>query len=186
MSQKVRESKGLTVVEMLCATLILILLALMLNTGMQMAMENYRRMVLRSEVDLLLSSLSNVLADELRYASNVVLEASPNPTKVDKYNSPLYGKDTKLSVKDGEENKGQVYAGAFPVLPDGAYGGQMWNYGVPPEDGMSITYDKNTQTFEVKIKVSEMQANGTFSGVSAEQTFNVRCLNPNPSPSPSP
>lgn len=190
MVQKAHDDKGLTLVEMLCATLILIMLTLMLNTGMQLAMESYRSMVMYSEVNLLLSSLSDVVADELRYASNAAQTpdtVSPNVT----YNSLLYGQGTKLSVGDGTggRNKGQIYAvvpdstdstvsNAFPVLPDASYGGQSWIYGVSPADGMSITYDVSGQSFEVKIKVSEMQADGTFSGLSAEQTFHIRCLNP--------
>lgn len=184
MFQKVRESKGLTLVEMLCATLILILLTLVLNTGMQMALESYRRMVLHSEVNLLLSSLSDAVADELRYASDVtpIAPGGTTPANVT-YNSLLYGKETKLSVGDGTDgkNNGQIYAilqngTPIPVLPDGSYGRQPWIYGIP-SDGVVITYHEAQRLFEVTIKVSEMQADGSFSGFSAEQTFNIRCLN---------
>lgn len=181
MLHKMRDSQGLTMVEMLCATIILMLLALMLNSGLQMAMNSYRRMVLRSEADLLLATLSDVLTDELRYARNVTTKTSGTDIILDNYDSWLYGEDTVLTVDDGSDNKGQIKAGTFFVLPDASYGGGTWKYGVP-SDGMKITYDSDKQTFTVSLTVQEMQPQPdgtvTFSGITAESgDFKVHCLN---------
>ena len=68
MRKKLKDTSGLTMVEMLCAVLILILLVLMINTGIHMAIRNYYSLTSESETDLLLSSLTDSLADKLRYA----------------------------------------------------------------------------------------------------------------------
>lgn len=200
MLHKMRDSRGLTMVEMLCAAAILILLALMVNTGLHMAMDSYRRMVLHSEANLLVSTLSDVLTDELRYASNVT---ALSPTTI-KYSSRLYLDDTTLTVGNGNDsasaadglgkNKGQIYAkttkGAsadwklYPVLTDASYGGDTWSYGVP-DGGLKITIGSDN-IFKVELKVQEKQPDGTFSGITAEKTFSVRCLNPISVSSPPP
>lgn len=68
MRKKLKDTGGLTMVEMLCTVVILILLILMMNTGMHMAVRNYYYLTSESETELLLSSLTDTLADKLRYA----------------------------------------------------------------------------------------------------------------------
>lgn len=196
MIHKTRDSRGLTMVEMLCAVAILVLFALMLNTGLNMAMDNYRSMVLRSEADILVSTLSNVLTDELRYARNVEFNGD-NTLK--QYDSLLYGEDTKLTVGTGasEKKEGQIYAETnasvapvdpavatvpYAVLPESSYGKGMWSYGVDPASaatGMKITRVIGENCFEVKLHVKEKKG-GSFIDIIPERTFYVRCLNPLP------
>ena len=71
MRKKLSRSEGLTLVEMLAAVVILVLLGLILNAGLHMALNSYRTMCAQSETELLLSTLLNTLADDLRYASDV-------------------------------------------------------------------------------------------------------------------
>lgn len=202
MLQKVRENQGLTLVEMLCATVILLLLGLLINTGLHMAVSNYRRMVLQSESQLLMSTLSDVLADELRYAK-LAPDPSPSPAvpplEVLSYSSGRYGSNAKLKVCAGDNiNGGQIYvedASASPspapyyILPAGSYGGETWACGVKPDD-LKITYDSGTGLFNVELKVTEMTLTKDASGnmirafVSpspplAETKFTVRRLNSN-------
>lgn len=194
LTDKLKESQGLTFVEMLCAILILSLLSLLINSGLHMAQRSYHSMVLQSETRLLLSTLSDALADELRYAGNVEVDAADGTLKT--YRSGLYGEKTTLKVKKDQavdkEKHGQIYAEAplpgsvtptsYLLLPDGAYGGKMWLCGVPA-DGMKISYDAATKLFTVELKVLEMKREGTdersfvTSGISAETKFTVRCLN---------
>lgn len=71
MRRKLAGHEGLTLVELLAAVVILILLGLILNAGLQMAMTSYRAMIAQSETELLLSTLADILADDLRYAEDV-------------------------------------------------------------------------------------------------------------------
>lgn len=69
MRRKLKDTGGFSFVEMLCATVILVLLCMMMYTGIQMAVKTYREVTAESELRLLRSSLSDVLTDRLRYAS---------------------------------------------------------------------------------------------------------------------
>lgn len=195
MRYKLRDSRGLTLVEMLCATLILIMLVLLIGSGTHMAMDSYKRMVVRSEMELLMSSLSNALADELRYASDI----NPSSGTLTDYRSWRYGGSTKLSVQTGSENKkrvGMVVAGSgaggpFLIVASGSYGGETWAGGVVA-DGLKITYDAADRAFNVELKVQEMRLNAAgereyvSGGLELSQEFKVRRLNPDPSSTPVP
>lgn len=162
MKRKLRSERGLTLVEMLCAVAVLMLLALMLNTGLQMAMGSYRDLTAQSEAQMLLSTLSDALADDLRYARNVEADADK---KLIKYDSDSYGSDPHGVGDFLKIDSGQVLANGKRVLPSGAYGNGAYKV-----QQMDVSYDSGF--FKVELKVE--QANGT---VSAETEFTVRCLN---------
>lgn len=65
--QKLKNSRGLTLVEMIAAVGVLALLGLMLNTGLSMAQDSYNKMTGEAESQLLLSTLTDLLSNELRY-----------------------------------------------------------------------------------------------------------------------
>ena len=71
MTRKWKDSRGLTLVETLCAVAILVLLGLLVNTGLNLAMRGYRELTAQSELELLGSTLTSALADELRYAGRL-------------------------------------------------------------------------------------------------------------------
>lgn len=187
MRHKLRDSQGLTLVEMLCATLILIMLALLIGSGTHMATDNYRRMVLRSEMEILRSNLCDALADELRYASDIEVGADGALTS---YRSGRYGEKTSLGVQTASgKRKGMVTASntavgedPFLVVSSGSYGGETWAGGV---DELKITYASGI--FTVKLKLREMRMDGddnrefVTNGLELllEDT-SVRCLNPKP------
>lgn len=163
MREKLRSEQGLTLVELLCTVVILMLLGLMLNTGMQLAMRSYQDMTAQSEAQMLLSTLSDALADDLRYARDVDTEADG---KLKSYSSDSYGR-ASLTI-----DSGQVKANGKRVLPAGAYGNGT--YGVALRDDGTYDFDVtyNNGFFKVKLRVAQM--NGT---VSAGTEFTVRCLN---------
>ena len=65
---KLRARRGMTVIETLAAALVLILLGLMLHTGLLLARQSYDDMTSEAETQLLLSTLTDALSGELRYA----------------------------------------------------------------------------------------------------------------------
>lgn len=68
--RKLNNKSGFTLVEMLCCCLIIILLSLVINTELEMVGTLFGSMIAENEAEILLSSASTVLSDELRYAVN--------------------------------------------------------------------------------------------------------------------
>lgn len=161
MRKKLRDSSGLTMVETLCAAAILVLLCLMMNTGIHMAVTNYRTLTGEAEAQLLLSSLSDALADKLRYC--VVTESKVPPQSIG---------EVRVSTDH------QVTVGGDKLLPEGAYG-------EPKADGTrryQVTDASVTEppyavgakpVFTVRLEVKDTQTN-----LSKEANLTVRCLNP--------
>lgn len=164
MSGKLRAERGLTIVELLCAVLILILLGLLLNVGLQLAMHSYQAVTARAESRLLLSSLSEALADDLRYARDVETDADGNLIS---YSSDSYNSAGRASLEISAET-GQVMAGDMHVLPGGAYGNG--NYTVQKMEITCKTLPEGC-FFTVKLRVGQAVGN-----IGAETEFTVRCL----------
>lgn len=162
MKRKLRDSGGVTLVEMLAVTVILILLGLMLNTGLMMAVGSYHDLTAEAEVWLLLSTAADALTDELRYARNV--QTVPETGVLENYNSDSFGPLTALTL--GED--GRIYAGGGRLLPPGAY--RNGDYEV---EKMEITYSSEDACFQVALKVT----GGRTGAISAEAAWMVRCLN---------
>lgn len=172
MERKGKDSRGFTLVEMLCATVILVLLGLLVNTGLNLAVKSYREVTAQSEVELLLSTLTNALTDELHYARDVKQLADGGLIQFHSHRYNYSGNFYTIIRLD----KGKLYAGDYQMVPDGAYSHGTYEI---PEDGLTITFNKDTRVFEVKLKVQ--QAGG---GISAGTEFTVRCLNPESVPNP--
>lgn len=168
MRGKVKDSRGFSLVEMLCATVILVLLGLMINTGLNLAVKSYQDITAQEELELLLSNLSSVLTDDLRYAKKVYVD--PTSKELSRYHSERYNSPgqqyTRLSVKDD----GQLYANTYRMLPSGSYGNGA--YEIPITDGIKIKFENGLFTVDLTVQ----QAGG---GISASTQFTVRCLNPN-------
>lgn len=110
---RLRSQKGVTLMEMIVAAGVLAVLALMLNTGLMMAQNSYYRSVGESESQMLLSTLSDLIARELRYARDVVTEEDGT---LRRYTSANYGRNTTLSL-DSQGSSRQMTAGCFPPEP---------------------------------------------------------------------
>ena len=185
MRKKISGEAGLTVVEMLAATLILILLALMLNTGLQMALRTYQTIIAQNEVELLLSSAVDALADDLRYARDVK-EASATTisdfTAITNftYTSDSFGSGTLLGVKDGQILAVKLKAdgnveNSYRVLSTGAYGKVKDAYKAYTVQTMEIdpNYDSGEVTFTIVLTVTD----GSISASTPKDGVTVRCLN---------
>lgn len=153
---RLRSCRGFTLVETMAAAAVLALLALMLHTGLLMAQRSYVNMTGAAERQLLLSTLGDLLSNELRYARDVVAEPGG---RLERYTSVNYGRNTILSLSDG-----QLAANGLRMLSTGAYGNGAYTL-----DTCAITYDSGT--FQVALEVSGW-------GGSDSAQFSVRCLNP--------
>lgn len=171
MARKWKDSRGLTLVEMLCAVAILVLLGLLINTGLHLAVRSYRDITAQEELELLAASLSDALADDLRYARDPVTD---DDGILQYYHSERYNEgDHTTTLSIGEDNR-QLYASTYRVLPSGAYGNGA--YIIPETDGEGepgfvIKYEDGLFTVDLTVKQAEGE-------LFARAHFTVRCLNP--------
>lgn len=175
MRKKLRDSSGLTMVEMLCATAILVLLCLMMNTGLHMAVRSYQAVTAESETQLLLSSLSDALADKLRYCVVYVDKDSGVYKRCSI--GEIDASSGKLIVQEKDEGTGAVTA-EKPLLPEGAYGNPYGFYKGDYQVAMSPAtlgdiYQKDTNSFEFSLTVTDANL-----GITKTTALTVRCLNP--------
>lgn len=185
MGKKLKDNGGLTLVELLCAVAILVLLCLMMNTGINMAVKTYRDITAESEAELLVSTLSDALADKLRYCV-VTVDSSDN------YKETSIGEVT-LSPDPATDSDAipVVLVGGKMLLPEGAYGAYdkydmayIGKYKVEQVDDPAAAASKKpivqcnitdgTATFTVAFKITSVE-NG---GITQTAEFTVRCLNP--------
>lgn len=160
MRKKLKDSSGLTLVETLCATVILVLLCLVMNVSMQMALADYRALTGEAETQVLLSSLSDALADKLRYC--VVTESKVPPQSIG---------EVGVSIDH------QVTVGGEKLLPEGAYGepdaAGNRRYQVVEPLNLTTVVSGSVPVFTVTLEVKDTQTD-----ISKETVLTVRCLNP--------
>ncbi len=162
MRRKWNSGGGFTLVETLCTVVILVLLYLMLGSGMQAAMKTYRDITAESETQLLLNTLVNAIADELRYAQET---AADSGGVLDAYNG-----GRRLTLSDD----GQVLADGKYLLPTGkdGRGGAYHDY---QAEELEITYNPDTACFTLRLKV--VWKGGDISAKTPEGGVVIRCLN---------
>lgn len=169
MRGKARDSRGFTLVEMLCATVILVLLGLLINTGLNLAVKSYRDITAQEELELLLSTLTDALTDELHYARDVVTETDGT---VKQFHSHRYNYSGNVYTEVRPVD-GKLKAGDYQMVPDGVY--SHGTYEIVTPDGWKLSYVDGLFTVELKVQ----QKGG---GLSAGTQFTVRCLNPDTKP----
>ncbi len=159
--RKLRENKGFSLVEMLACTVVLLLLALVLNTGLQAALDSYHSMIAKSETQLVVSTVIDGLADELRYTGQPEIFEYPAPTDRAGYGLelrdgriyvPAYGGDGKVT-------------GTRRLLPGGVYGNGAYYI-----SELKVQYAEGVFT----IEITAQEINGT---ISSSAVTSVRCLN---------
>lgn len=159
--KKLRAQGGLTLIETLAAAVILTLLCLALNSGMNVATHTYRSVTAESETQLLLSTAADALTQELRFAE----PTSTAGGKLVEYTSASYGLGAKIKINDD----GRLVVNDVPLLPSGVYG-KNGVYELSFPDG-GIAYDPDTKLFTFTLRAEQKDL------AFAEQTFTVRCLN---------
>lgn len=173
MSKKLNCESGLTLVEMLCAVVILILLGLLLNTGLQMAARSYWDLTAHSEAQLLLSTAVDALADELRCARRVTEDGTGGFT----YASDCFGENTGLAVNSDGQIVARNGSTEKRLLSTGAYGSGGAYVVSEMKITPSIPADPDREiTFTVELTVQT--ADGRLRSETPGGGVTVRCLNP--------
>lgn len=164
MRKKLKSSAGFSLVEMLCAVAVLMLLCVLLNSGLSVAMKTYFDLTAEAETQLLLNSLTNAIAGELRYAHEV------SGTE-----DPAYNDGAQITLGSDK----QVYVDGKELLPkekSGTKRGGAYKNGEYQVDEMKIVYDESSACFTVNLKVS--WKGSRISAETPEGGVIIRCLNP--------
>lgn len=155
---KNRAKAGLTLVELLCTIVIMLLVSVGMVEGVNLAVKNYKKSLLSSESQVLCSTLTNLVSDELRYSGAVYWDQSPIA-----FFSRTYGDKCAFD----QNADGQVTLGDEKLLPSKAY-----HLGMKASVTLEKKQDDRDDLFTVTIVVTDS------SGAElAKNEFDVEKLN---------
>ena len=97
--KKLKNNKGYTFVEMMACVVILLLVALISGTGMNLALNNYNLQVFESDSQMLESTLNMYLSDILRYSSEV--KSDTDGTVISFTSDAYYIDEGNFVIEDG-------------------------------------------------------------------------------------
>lgn len=112
--KKLRARRGMTLTEVLVSLLILSLVTVGVVAGVSASLRIYRQAVEASDAQMLASTLSTALMDELRYARDIQTNGS--------FTSDTFGEGSSVEVDDG-----RITVGGQNLLTDAAYAGLRVN-----------------------------------------------------------
>lgn len=158
---KLKDKKGLTLVEMLC-TVAFGACQHGDGVGGALGVRSYAKSVSYSEAQVLCSTLTTTISDELRYSGTLKVDGSGNVTG---FFSQQFGSGDYTAFTTTPE--GHVQLGGKDILPAKAY-----PYGIKAEV-KSLTYDDVSSLFTVRLSVKDSENKNTL----AETTFEVEKLN---------
>ena len=165
MTKQKRKSKaGFTLVEMLCALVVMVLVSCLMAVGVRVAVKAYQTEVMHSEAQVLCSTIRTKVNDELRYAGSIYLTTNGEF-------SSFFSQNCGDKAYYSTNADGQVIltsgTGDHKILPAKSY-----PYGM--KASVEITnYNTTTRIFTVYVQVTE--SDGTT--VLSDSTFQVKQLN---------
>ena len=136
--KKLRNQNGLTLTEMLCTVIIVLLFSSLVAVGANAAVRSFRISMADSQAQELCSTLTTAISDKLRYCT---VEAD-NTVFIQGVGHVYRSADKIFTVND----RGQVYLGENKFL--GAY---AYPEGLKVK-GFSVTYKENVFTVQFQIK----------------------------------
>lgn len=166
---KNKKTAGLTLVEMLCCVVIMLLVSIGMVNGVSLAVRNYQSSLMASESQLLCSTISSLVTDELRYAGAVDWGKDPI-----QFGSPSYGRcyfsqnEKKQVTLNTVSEAGTDTGKSYKLLPSRAY-----HFGMEATVTLAKK-DGSPNTFSVTILVSAPNNGPEL----AKSEFDVEQLNP--------
>lgn len=159
---KLRDRRGFTLTEMLCAVLIVVLISALLVVGIRFAGRTYNSSMKLSEAQELCSTLTSIISDKLRFCGTVTQSEDGGLTQIFIQNvGNVEGEGEAFQLSED----GQVMLGSTKLLSSAAY-----PRGLRVRD-VSLRYDSASGIFTVALQV------GTVDSTLAETDFEVRRLN---------
>lgn len=156
---KLRDRRGFTLTELLCAVLIVLLVSALLTVGVRFAGRTYNSSMQLSEAQELCSTLTSVISDKLRFCGTVTPARTAHIFIQDL--GSVEGEGAAFQV----DADGQLTLGSTRLLSSAAY-----PRGLRVRD-VSLRYDSASGIFTVALQV------GTADSTLAETDFEVRRLN---------
>lgn len=185
---KITCKKGFTLIELLATTLILVLIASSLAVGIPAALNAYEKVTATAEATALLSTLSQSLTDELRYATDIKV-LSKNDPALTSFTSTVYGRGIRPSnADDGTPQDGKIQMVSTLMLP-GAEVPTTTTYPLLSESvytrslksrilNNTITYSNNVFSLTLQIYLPANTINTiNEEAVLAETELKVRAIN---------
>ena len=151
--KRVKDKKGLTLVEMLVCVITLLMVGAICATGTGISIKSYQESRFESNSQMLQSSIETVLSDILRYASNV---KTTSEGVVESFDNLDYGMITGTvlisSSEEGNTEKRFVIkryeaASDMLMLSHNAYAGDLY------VDNFELKYDSETNVFSGSYKI---------------------------------
>lgn len=157
--KKLKSRRAFTLVEMLSVILIILLLTAAAAVIFRLATESYSESLMRSESEILSSTLTSVITDELRYAGSTSVDSDGS---IESLFSQKYG---SLTEGFATEN-GKITLGGRMLLSDKAY-----TYG-QEVTSLSVVYDSERKAFDISFSLTR------DGSVLSEKSFSVKPINP--------
>ncbi|MGN1141650.1 MAG: type II secretion system protein [Oliverpabstia sp.] len=170
--KKLNNSSGMTLVEVLCAVLILLLVTGGMTTTVSLAVRQYQRSIRDSESKVLYSTLMTILRNELTYTTEIKIDNNGNVKQFQSQNYAIEGNlSTIMTDESGDNGYGQILLGnsddvseSMPVVGKGAYSSGLL------AKVTKITYDNASFCFTVYLSIGY---NGTEYYGGTFQVMNV-------------
>lgn len=156
--KKLRNQNGLTLTEMLCTVIIVLLFSSLVAVGANAAVRSFRISMADSQAQELCSTLTTAVSDKLRYCT---VEAD-NTVFIQGVGYVYRSADKIFTVND----RGQVYLGENKFL--GAY---AYPEGLKVKD-FSVEYNGTERVFTVKFQIKDRRDTKL-----AEADFQVKQIN---------
>ena len=156
MRQKIRSSKGFTLVEMLACVVILLLMGVVCSTGINLANNSYQVSLYESNSQMLESTLDSYLGDILRHATSVQTETDGDMVLYFTNESyQMY--DGWISVSPREEDAGGMFiiCRDRDTTPSLLVSGNVYAETLYVE-GFTLHYDADTQLFTGTYVIKSM------------------------------
>ena len=166
--------KGFTLVETLVTVIIVLLLTMILTELTSLASKYFTSTVKDADAQMLCSTLTNAIEDELRYAENIFYGEKDGKTVFTYFskNSGI-GREAKITVKSQDDKNILVISGPnsseYPLINTGSY---VYDLGVGSEDNpFNISYADGV----INVTLPIVDSTGK---VICENKFTVIPLNP--------
>lgn len=171
--ETIRNTRGLSLIEMLCAVLLVGLLGMGMVTGVGLAQKQFVKSLQRSEAPQLFSTIETLLTNELKYTTDIDVDENGNVLTVYSNTYALHRAKTAIVSIDKEYQETSDY-GYIAFGNGGQYNPILGEASYPNGLGAKVTtltYSKENSLFTVTLDIGA-KGQSIFS-----ETFNVRALN---------
>lgn len=159
--KKLKENRGMTLVELLCSIVILLLSTALVTVGVRLAIHTYQECMESSEAQVLCSTLTTAISDKLRYCGSVTQSENGGFTQIFIQNvGSVEGEGEAFQIKDGK-----VMLGGKKLLGSGVYPQGL------KVNRLDMSYDD--RIFTVTIEIADTSGNV----LAKNQDFQVKRIN---------